>query len=81
MQRLSGGDALERFFLAMAHWQLGKKDEARQWYDKAVKRMNKNEPGNEDIRRFRIEAAELLGIPAVAPKPKTKEKETADQRG
>ena len=24
------------FFLAMAHWQLGHKDEARAWYDRAV---------------------------------------------
>lgn len=30
------------FFLAMAHWQLGHKDEARQWYDKRVERMETN---------------------------------------
>jgi len=50
------------FFLAMAHWQLGQKDEARQWYDKAVEWMEKNQPEDEELRRFRAEAAELLGI-------------------
>ena len=27
------------FFLAMAHWQLDRKDEARQWYDQSVEWM------------------------------------------
>jgi tetratricopeptide (TPR) repeat protein len=52
------------FFLAMAHWQLGEKDKARQWYEKAVQWMEKNLPKNEELRRFRAEAAELLGIEA-----------------
>src|SRR5262249_51789131 len=29
------------FFLAMAHWQLGEKDQARAWYDKGVQWMEK----------------------------------------
>ena len=53
---------LNWFFLAMAHWQLGDKDEARKWYDKGVEWMDKNQPKNEELRRFRAEAAELLGI-------------------
>ena len=32
----NGGDSFDWFFLAMAHWQLGEKDEARKWYDQAV---------------------------------------------
>ncbi len=49
------------FFLAMAHWQLGHQDEARQWYDKAVEWMEKNRPDDEELLRFRTEAADLLG--------------------
>jgi len=50
------------FFLAMAHRQLGEKEKAREWYDKAVQWMDKNQPNNEELRRFRAEAAEMLGI-------------------
>ena len=53
----------EGFFLAMAHWQLGHKDEARRWYDRAVQWMAKNAPNNDELRRFRAEAAALLGLP------------------
>jgi tetratricopeptide (TPR) repeat protein len=52
----------DSFFLAMAHWQLGRKEEARKWYDKAVAWMDKNQPQNDELRRFRAEAAKLLGI-------------------
>ena len=64
------GDS-NRFFLAMAHCQLGQKDEARKLYEKAVEWMQKNRPWDEELIRFRAEAAELLGIPVpvVAPKP------------
>jgi hypothetical protein len=50
------------FFLAMSQWQLGEKEEARKWYDKAVAWMEKNDPKNEELRRFQAEAEELLGI-------------------
>jgi tetratricopeptide (TPR) repeat protein len=50
------------FFLAMAHWQLGKKDEARKSYDRAVQWMEKYQPKNEELVRFRAEAEELLKI-------------------
>ena len=36
--------AFDWFFLAMAHWQLGEKDKAREWYDQAVQWMDKNQP-------------------------------------
>ena len=48
-------------FLAMAHWQLEQKDEARALHDKAVEWM-KNNPANDEVTRFRAEADELLGI-------------------
>jgi tetratricopeptide (TPR) repeat protein len=61
-KRPKGGDSYQWFFLAMAHWQLGNTQEARKWYDRAVEWMNKNQSRNEELRRFRTEAAELLGV-------------------
>jgi serine/threonine protein kinase/tetratricopeptide (TPR) repeat protein len=60
MQLRKGGDSFDWFFLAMSHWQLGDKEEARTWYDRAVEWMDKNQPENEELRRFRAEAAEWL---------------------
>ena len=31
-------------------------------YDRAVQWMDKNQPKNEELRRFRAEAAQLLGL-------------------
>jgi tetratricopeptide (TPR) repeat protein/tRNA A-37 threonylcarbamoyl transferase component Bud32 len=53
-------DAPARFFLAMARWQAGQKEQARRDYEQAVKWADRNEPKNDDLRRFRAEAAELL---------------------
>jgi tetratricopeptide (TPR) repeat protein len=58
----NGGDSFDWFFLAMAHWQLGKKEKARRLYDQAVEWMDKNQPKNAELIRFRAEAAELLGV-------------------
>jgi tetratricopeptide (TPR) repeat protein len=58
----AGGDALDWYFLAMAHWQLGHKDVSRKWYDRAAEWTNKTAADDDDLRRFRAEAAELLGI-------------------
>ncbi len=58
----SDQDSFDFFFLAMAHWQLGNKGEACQWYDRAVEWMEQNQPGNGELARFRAEAAELLGV-------------------
>src|SRR5262249_50094745 len=59
MEFRKGGDSFDWFFLAMAHWQLGEKDTARGWYDRAVRWMDKNQPNNEELLRFRAEAVEL----------------------
>ena len=62
-RRISTGDnSYVLLFLAMTHWQLGDKNQARQWYDKAVQWMDKNKPKDEELRRFRAEASALLGI-------------------
>ena len=58
---------MDWFFLAMAHQQLGNKDEARKWYDQAVKWMEKPReknagPSEDELRRFQVEAAEVLGV-------------------
>ena len=65
--------AFNAFFLAMAHWQLGHKDEARQWYDNAVEWMEANRPNDEELLRFRAEAEELLGVEPHAKTPSRKE--------
>jgi tetratricopeptide (TPR) repeat protein len=57
-----GGDSFDWFFLAMAHCQLGDKEGARKWYDRAVEWMRKNQPSDEQLRRFRAEAGVLLGL-------------------
>ncbi|MGO9465950.1 MAG: tetratricopeptide repeat protein, partial [Isosphaeraceae bacterium] len=65
-----GGDAFDWLFLAMAQWQLNHKDEAGKWYAQAVQWMDNNAPKNEELGRFRSEAAELM---KMAPRPKTDE--------
>jgi tetratricopeptide (TPR) repeat protein len=68
-----GANADQWLFLAMAHWQLGQKEEARHWYDRSVAWIDNNREaldrencsGNrlvDDVRKFRAEAAELMGI-------------------
>jgi tetratricopeptide (TPR) repeat protein len=71
MKLRDGGDCYEWFFLAMAHAQLGHKEEARQWYDKAVAWMDKNEPLTGGLRGFCDEATDVLRI---VPKPATPDK-------
>jgi WD40 repeat protein/tetratricopeptide (TPR) repeat protein len=62
MEYRNGGDSADWFFLAMAHWQLGDKTQARSWYDKAVTWMEKYQPKDEELLRFRAEAAALLEV-------------------
>jgi hypothetical protein len=57
------------FFVAMAHWKLGNKDGAHQWYEKAAEWMEKYQPQNGDLVRFRAEAEEQLGITQPSPTP------------
>jgi WD40 repeat protein len=59
---LSKESAIDWFFLASAFWQLGERDKARVWYQRAVQWMEKSEAHDEELRRFRAEAAELLGL-------------------
>jgi WD40 repeat protein/serine/threonine protein kinase/regulator of sirC expression with transglutaminase-like and TPR domain len=65
----SPSPAHDWFFLAMAEWQLGNKGDAHRWYDKASQWINENQkalegaPENaEELKRFRTEAKDVLGI-------------------
>ena len=55
-----------RFYQAMAYWQLGNKDEAQDWYARAVKGIptgNWSHPNlNGELYQLQREAAALLGI-------------------
>jgi hypothetical protein len=57
-----GGDGSDFFFLAMACWKQGEKDQARRWFDQAVQWTEKSRPHDPELRRFRAEAAELLNV-------------------
>jgi WD40 repeat protein len=50
------------FFSAMALHKLGKPEEARSQFDKAVARMNRDFAGNAEVARIHAEAAALLQI-------------------
>jgi len=56
------GDSNDFFFLAMASWQLGQKEAARKWYDKAVQWMEKNQPKNPELVRFRRRRRSCWGL-------------------
>src|SRR5262249_1488282 len=49
-------------FLAMAHWQLGHKDEARAWDERAVAWMDKHRPKDEELLRFRARDQGLVKV-------------------
>ncbi len=74
----AGGGSYEWFALAMAHWQRGDQQLARQWYAKACKWMEDHqdpfakEPGffwDDEFCRFRDEAAKLLQIAEQKKQP------------
>jgi len=75
MELLKQSDGSDRLFLAMAYWQLGDKQKARQWYDQAAAWMEKNKSPSV-VRDLRSEAAALLGI----QEQHTKDKETPTKK-
>jgi serine/threonine protein kinase/Flp pilus assembly protein TadD len=62
---LSRGGLLgfDAFFLAMANWRLGHKERAGRWYAAGLAWMEQYASTNEELRRFRAEAAHLLQQP------------------
>jgi serine/threonine protein kinase len=68
----SPGDSInanESFFLAMTRWRLGDKSGARTWFDKGIAWMGQEKSRQDEVHRFRAEAAELLGIKDEAVRP------------
>jgi len=55
--------ARDSFFLAMAHWQMDRHEEAKEIYDRGVEWLEGNLPRHLELGRLRREAAELLRIP------------------
>jgi tetratricopeptide (TPR) repeat protein len=55
-------------FLAMAHWKLGDREKARQWYDRGAAWLQKNATTDPEPRQWLDEAARLMGIP-TSPAP------------
>ena len=64
MRMNQGGDACDWLFLAMARCQLGDKEQARRWYEQAVRAAKENKPLSNcdpgELRRFRTEAEQLM---------------------
>ena len=52
----------ELVFLAMAHWQLGHKQSARDWYGRFTQWQNQQAVDSEELRRFDDEARTLLEV-------------------
>jgi Flp pilus assembly protein TadD len=55
-------ESFSTFFLAMISWKQGDPEAARKWYNQAVSWMQRNKPVDHELRRFRAEAEQLLGI-------------------
>jgi serine/threonine protein kinase/WD40 repeat protein len=69
MSLRKGGDALDYFFLALAHLRLDHKDEAHQWFQKGVEWVQKNKNAldkdklhHEELHRFRADVEQLIGL-------------------
>jgi tetratricopeptide (TPR) repeat protein len=61
------GDSFDWFFLAMLHAKQGQLEEARQWYEKAVAWHPGDRESEQELHRFHVEAAAVLGLPAPPP--------------
>jgi tetratricopeptide (TPR) repeat protein len=61
------GNSFDQFHLAMVHFRLGDKQQARSSYDQGVEWMEKNDPDNGELTQMRSAAAQLLGIKDSTP--------------
>ncbi len=67
MQHRNGGSTIDRYYLAMSHWQRGEHDQARGWYEQVMEikkqfMANHNVPYDADVLAARQEAETLMGI-------------------
>ena len=60
MELYNGGHGPQWLILSLSLWRSDRKEEARQWYDKAVKWLDTRRPESEELRRFREEAEALV---------------------
>jgi serine/threonine protein kinase/TPR repeat protein len=65
--RRDGVGARDWFVLAMINWQLGDKERARSWYDKAVQWMKDHESKDQELQQFQDEASKLLKVEDQTP--------------
>lgn len=66
MELRNEGTSHDWFFLAMIHQREGRKERAREWYDKAAQWSKQPDAEGEELYRFQCEAAEALGLPRPA---------------
>ena len=66
IQRRDEGHARDWFFLAMSQWQEDETEAAMESYQNGVEWMDKNRPGNLELKRIRREAESLLKIAEAA---------------
>ena len=60
--RGNGGDSFDWFFLAMIHHKQGRKEQARDLYEKAVTWYHTQPaPNDDELYRFQVEAADDAG--------------------
>jgi tetratricopeptide (TPR) repeat protein len=60
----AGGTPHDWFFLAMAHWRLGDRDQARTYLDRSEQWMAKRNSRDDELCRIRAEARATLAEPA-----------------
>jgi Flp pilus assembly protein TadD len=53
-------ESFDTFFLAMAYWQRGETEVARDWLKKAITWMDHNAPKDAELLEFRKEAETLI---------------------
>lgn len=79
MQLGSSGNVSDSFLLAMAYWRNNEKDQARQWYGRAIETMEKDHSEDDELRRFHAEASALLGLTDHPTRSGKKEENTPPQ--
>jgi len=68
LQMRDGGDSFDWFFLAMIDQKQGRRDQALDLYEKAVQWYQNSAPNDDELYRFQVEAALVLGLPIPATK-------------
>ena len=67
--------SINGFFLAMAHWQKGNREEAQALYQKSVAWMDEHKPEDAELKGFRNEATELMDYSDPTGSATTEDKE------